>query len=935
MNYLLILCLLCAAAAPGQLPQYNVTMSSADYDTLYERDPFSDVYLPCTFEFQGTNWNSVQVKFKGHSTRYYPKKAYRLKFPSANQFQGAVQINFNAMYTDKSFLREKLTWDLFEEMGFLAPRAHHARLSNNGVDKGLYLFIDKIDKNFLVNRGRVSAPMYEADDIYISADMTLQPDSILKLWYDKDIGSASDYSDLTQLLTAINNAPDSSFADTVVKYFDITSVLNWFAGNTLTMMGDSYTKNYYLYRDTSKATGQWVIIPWDYDLSFGRSGDLAVPYPASLLNDNFAYTYPPLSGPPNVLKDRFLATPSLKEMLRQRVDTLLQTLFTESHLFPRIDSLVALIESDAMADPYKWGTNEDVIEQAAALKYYITARRNFLNKTFVNPPAGNYNDVTLHPTQLGVPYHFVAYDGRQIASLWFSAMSGLDSIRVRAYPNLIPSNVQNQGEGKYVKRWLRVTPYPASATFTAKLEWMYNDVSSTDREVGIGVQDERLLHCYYYNGSSFVRIASAVNAFGNFVDVDPITEANCDSTMYFALLQPESYTQKWFRQSNNYWQRWYDIKFADAVNGFAVGDQGTLLRTTDAGLTWSADSIGIGLPFRSIAIPALNNLFAAGEHGALYRSIDTGKTWSRIDLGTFRGLRGVTFLNSQKGWVFGEGGTLFETNNGGDSWSGGSPDTAGTIIGIAAFSANSLTIFFEDGHATQTSNGGATWSPFSPILNVPKLRKVEVFGANDIYAIGDSGAVIHNVSSSAWVNLRVPTASGLSGIHILSQSSLYVCGENGDIYYSNDNGSTWYKQYSADSHDLNAIVFTDSVHGYAVGNAGTILTTMSPGTVTGVRPGTQLPGEYRLYQNFPNPFNPTTQIRFELRELSTVRLTVYDVLGQRVATLQDGVLQAGSYDLPYSGNKLASGVYFYRLDVREPFGGTLRYSQVNKMLLLK
>ena len=131
MKYLVLLCVLAAAVADGQIPEYTVTMSAADYDTLFTRDPFSDVYLPCAFGFQGTNWNSVQIKFKGHSTRYYPKKAYRLKFPAANQFQGAGQINFNAMYTDKSFLREKLVWDLFEEMGFLGPRAHHARLSIN------------------------------------------------------------------------------------------------------------------------------------------------------------------------------------------------------------------------------------------------------------------------------------------------------------------------------------------------------------------------------------------------------------------------------------------------------------------------------------------------------------------------------------------------------------------------------------------------------------------------------------------------------------------------------------------------------------------------------------------------------------------------------------------------------------------------------------
>ncbi len=925
----------------AQIPQYSVSMTPANYDTLYTRDPFSDVYLPCTFDFEGTAWNNASIRFKGHSTRYYPKKSYRLRFSSSNLFQGVAQFNFNAMYTDKSFIREKLVWDLFEEMNFLAPRAHHAKPTINGGDKGLYLFIDKIDRYFLSNRGRVIAPMYEANDFYISADMTLQPDSVLKLYYDKAIGSSTDYSDLTQLLTAINMAPDSSFADTVFKYFDVASVLHWFTGNTLTMMGDSYTKNYFLYHDTSKPIQQWVIIPWDYDISFGRSGDLAIPYPASLLNDGFAYTFPPLAGPSNVLKDRCWNTASLKELFRLRVDTLLQTLFTEQHLFPRIDSLSELIQNDVMMDQNKWGTYEDFLEHIDALKYYITARRNYLIKTFINAPSGNYNDVTLQPTQLGIPYHFVGYDGRQIATLWFTSISGMDSLRIQAYPDLVPSHAQNPSEGRFVKRWIRITPYPDTARFAAKLQWMYDDVSSTNREVGVGVQDERLLKCYYHDGTAFVRLASSVNAFGNFVDVDSITEAQCSLSKYFALLIPETYDQKWYRQANNYWQRWYDVKFIDAQNGFVLGDQGTILRTTDAGATWAANSIGLNLPFHSLGISSPDNMFAVGEHGACYRSLDTGKTWMRVELGTTSGLRGVKFLNAQKGWIFGEGGAMYETNNGGASWNGVSPESLKTIIGIAPQSANAFSIFFEDGYAIRTLNGGGTWSPITT-ATTGKLNAVDVLGSQT-WIVGDGGLVAHSINSTTWVSIPVPTAEKLRGVCIFNPTSAYVAGDNGKIYYTVDDGANWYAQYTADSHDLNALVFTDSTHGYAVGNGGTILTTMSSGTLTEVRPIiTQVPSEFKLFQNYPNPFNPTTNFRFRIParpsggpNFGFVRLEIFDVLGREVATIVSQQLQPGEYQIPFDGSKLASGVYFYRLDVTSRTGEAPLYSHVNKMLLLK
>jgi hypothetical protein len=107
------------------------------------------------------------------------------------------------------------------------------------------------------------------------------------------------------------------------------------------------------------------------------------------------------------------------------------------------------------------------------------------------------------------------------------------------------------------------------------------------------------------------------------------------------------------------------------------------------------------------------------------------------------------------------------------------------------------------------------------------------------------------------------------------------------------------------------------------------------GTTSGVGddPQAVLPIQYELAQNFPNPFNPATTISFALPEPEHVRLEVFNILGQRVAVLKDGVMQAGYYDLSWdgrsaSGASLSSGMYFYRLT-----SGT--FEQTNKMVLLK
>jgi poly(3-hydroxybutyrate) depolymerase len=94
-----------------------------------------------------------------------------------------------------------------------------------------------------------------------------------------------------------------------------------------------------------------------------------------------------------------------------------------------------------------------------------------------------------------------------------------------------------------------------------------------------------------------------------------------------------------------------------------------------------------------------------------------------------------------------------------------------------------------------------------------------------------------------------------------------------------------------------------------------------------------IPSEYNLEQNFPNPFNPTTSISYDLPETSDLRLTIYDITGRTVATLADVHQPAGSYTTQWngsddSGNPVSTGVYFCRLQARD-------YSKTIKMVYLK
>lgn len=95
-----------------------------------------------------------------------------------------------------------------------------------------------------------------------------------------------------------------------------------------------------------------------------------------------------------------------------------------------------------------------------------------------------------------------------------------------------------------------------------------------------------------------------------------------------------------------------------------------------------------------------------------------------------------------------------------------------------------------------------------------------------------------------------------------------------------------------------------------------------------------LPTQFAVQHNYPNPFNPSTTISFDLPENSNVRLIVYDVLGREVAQLVNGAREAGYHSATWDASIMASGVYFARFTVTDA-SGNVRLNKVTKLLLTK
>jgi hypothetical protein len=125
------------------------------------------------------------------------------------------------------------------------------------------------------------------------------------------------------------------------------------------------------------------------------------------------------------------------------------------------------------------------------------------------------------------------------------------------------------------------------------------------------------------------------------------------------------------------------------------------------------------------------------------------------------------------------------------------------------------------------------------------------------------------------------------------------------------------------------LVFETGEPSYALFLQGCIISGDTFGTIVSVptEPST-LPEEIMLHQNYPNPFNPTTTIEYEVAERGTVRLKVFDLLGQQVGIVAEGVHERGRYTVRFNGSGLPSGIYLFRIE-------TQRGSVTKRMILLR
>jgi photosystem II stability/assembly factor-like uncharacterized protein len=365
----------------------------------------------------------------------------------------------------------------------------------------------------------------------------------------------------------------------------------------------------------------------------------------------------------------------------------------------------------------------------------------------------------------------------------------------------------------------------------------------------------------------------------------------------------------------------YGVACSGADRWVAVGDAGTILRSSDGGIQWSTIASPVTDALRAVALRG-NAGLAVGIAGRVLRTTDAGLNWTEETRPTTRALYSVA-LGNGFAIATGEEGTILVSPDTGLTWTPHGAGTASVLFGVSIFDSTAVGVGGQ-GAVVMSPGAGNGWG--LTVLGGPLTFFYGTSFASRTtgWAVGTSntiGSLIIKSTNSGfvWAAETAPTTDQLFGVSFPTLDSGWAVGGNGTILQTSDGGTNWVTDTSGTTQILNAVSFADSRAGVAVGNGGAILRSIAGG-VTAVDEHAQhtplLPDGILLEQNYPNPFNPETEIRFTLPKQAMVTLTVTDMLGRVVATLLNEPAAPGSHLVRWDASRVAGGVYFYRLQTK-------------------
>ena len=970
--HILLIIFLAGAVFPlhaQELRSYYITCDQEDFDFIIA-NPFEDIYIDCTFEYNDSIWTGTRIRIRGESSREYPKKSFKVNFDADQRFFGRDKVNLASEWTDPSFCREYLSYDLFQRAGLTASQTWFARLYVNGAYMGLYLDVEQVDEIFLESRGLPDdASIYKATGY---GSMLTINENVEELWEKKTNEDTGNY-DLQDFIRWLDNVPAGDFQEGLSTRFSIDYLARVFAVNSLTGNQSTYYHNYYMIHELEK-DGIWHFVPWDMDKTFIYWSGYSSPHyyrsGHQLLEDI------------NPLTAKCWQNDSIRTLIFENIQGISDSLFTPEYYYDLTVELEDLLFEAVSEDTMKQYSTEDFISTLNAIPYQVENRVFILQQQMSAAPMPfdiQSGEVTPNGIYFIWDSTFTADGSPAVYTLQVSPDKNFSNIVYELSGISGANTVLDQlAEGAYYWRIIAGDGsgneiYSTSFFHEVAVEYQLQSsiyksgiISVSERWDSVSapysIADDLIIaeNCtltidpgvdIYINANKSVIVEGTLIADG--------TESD---SIYFSSLNPDSEFAGFMIAADGEMILKYTILSggtgleADAVNSkFIIINNGKLtiedsgFRKVKEGVVYadSAETYIESVDFTDI--PA-NTVFISKGNFSLNNSsfsrcstaddaydiitvnnIDNGLEISRCefwggvdDAIAFNQVSGgyvernlIEFAND-KGIYYASGseGTYFSNNIIRYCDEGASIlDSSNAVFYNNVITFNQTGISFKD----NTSSAGC------------KIRNT-VLSNNDT-DVDYTSPVIIDIGFCL-----VENEDEITGPGILSGNPDFIDQWNGN-YYLQENSPLIDAGYG---YNYPLLDYNDTVRIDIPGIANT-----GSGAVDYVdigiyefidtdsslqEPVVTLPENFD-FLNYPNPFNSSTQIKFTVVNGNWAKLRIYNILGQKVYEQDFNDIDPGNISLHWNGRNsegrfLASGIYFCQLEQQA-------HKTIMKMLILK
>lgn len=878
----------------SSLPVFSMELTEENL-YLLNYNIWSDLYVDADLTLEGEFFPESGVRYRGGWSRMLSKKNHKLKLPDGVPFEDREKFNLQAEINDFSMIKDRLCYQTYDSVNCLNPHYQNVHLQRNGEFIGVYLDFEQVNNRFLEKRGlSTSGNIYKCySDLSI-----LSSYGAYMTYYTKENHPESDWYDLIDFIEWLNLSSQAEFHSQAGERFALDEYLDIFSVLIATSDQDFVTHNYFMYHNP--ADSRWYFVHYDHDLSFLNT--------ASPIN--LGTSQQPLGGNYwNKLWNKVLGNVLFRHAYCKKLERLLDNSFSIPSLQAQIVNIHNEIVFDGIRDMHKHGWEDPSLFLGGpdSLNQFIEARVSFLQEQIP----------LFDPDPDLAPYFRL----NEIQS------------------NNLTTIADEMGD---FDPWIEIVNL---APVELDLEGF-------------------ILHC-----GSFAWIlpeGAVVDDYGHlllWIDGEP-----GEGLLHASFLLPTGGAALQIQSPHG--------SLADSVSYPTLNEDQVFARLPDGTGTWTDNILptpGYSNDPSEDPSELVINEFLAINESCFPDPFGEYDDWAEIynltdDTISLGGLYLTDNFNWPTKWVFPDTSILpfaylllwcdedqeqgpLHTNFklSGDGEELGLFDRDGiTPIDTIAFAEQEADISygrFPDGTSgwqqliptPESANQPlisllVSLTPYDPPIVIPES------GGSFDYNIAVQNQTATPLSFDIWTEVILP---GGGSVPIFTVTSLSI---PGSTTLDRDRTQQVPSIAPAGTYTYCAYIGTypwlvDHQDSFTFTKEGSDSGSPFDPTEGWVCTGedfaewqktmqSTLPQKYTLCPAYPNPFNLSTRISFELPETAEVNLTVYNIAGGVVATLIDRKLSAGTHHCTFHASGLASGIYFCRLK-------TAHFTASGKIILLK